>query len=122
MRIPLNVTRSGIFVQGATVASNDTVCSIELSPFIYGVTWHVESYRIRTNSPQTYGPSRFWLFRDFIADTNEVDSTYDGDGSTDPDAGIDLSGSQKLIAYWTGADLGSQAQITLRGTVETGRN
>jgi hypothetical protein len=122
MKIALNVTKTATFVIGPSGASNDTYAQVELSPYIYGVTWNVESYRIKTNSPQTYGVSKFWLYRDFVADTNEVDSTFNGDGETDPDAGLTVSGSQKLIAYWTGADAGSQAQITLRGTVETGRN
>jgi hypothetical protein len=121
MKIDLNVTRTATFVAGPSGASNDTVAQVEMSPYVYGVTWNVQSYRIRTNSAQTFGSSRFYLYRDFVSATNEVDSTYDGDGSTDPDANIEVTGSQKLIAYWTGGDLGATAQITLRGTVETGR-
>lgn len=122
MKIDLNVTRTATFVAGPSGATNDTIAQVELSPYVYGVTWRIESYRIRTDSAQTFGASRFWLYRDFVTTTNEIDSTYDGDGSTDPNAGIDLQGSQKVIAYWTGGDLGATAQITLRGTAETGRN
>jgi hypothetical protein len=121
MKIDLNVTKTATFVAGPSGASNDTIAQVELSPYVYGVTWHIESYRIRTDSAQTYGPSKFYLYRDFVTTTNEVDSTYDGDSSTDPAANVDLTGSQKVIAYWTGGDLGAIAQITLRGTIETGR-
>lgn len=121
MKINLNVTKSATFVAGPSGVSNDTIAQVEFSPYVYGVIWNIESYRIRTDSAQTYGPSRFWIYRDFVATTNEIDSTYDGDGSTDPNAAIELQGSQKIIAYWTGGDLNATAQITLRGTVETGR-
>lgn len=53
-------------------------------------------------------------------DANLVDGTFTGElDSTSRVDGIPLSNGQKIIAVWTGADVGATATLSILGTVTT---
>jgi hypothetical protein len=120
MKIDLNESRQTVFAINASGLTNDTSAECELRNDIYGSEWHVKTVIISTNSPQTYGQSRFWLYLNVKTPGGIRDSTYLGDGSTS-ETDITMRASDKLIAHWDGADAGTYATITILGDKETGR-
>jgi hypothetical protein len=103
-----------------TGTANDTTAQCEIRNDIYGTQWKVETVQISTDSVQTYGPSRFYLYLNSITPGGLRDSTYQGDGSTS-ETNIPMRAGDKLVGIWTGGDAGAYATLTIRGQKETGR-
>lgn len=103
-----------------TGIGNATIAQCELRNDIYGSEWDVTNVQISTDSIQTYGVSQFTLYLNSITPGGMRDSTYSGDGSTS-ETNIHMRAGDRLVGIWTGADTGSHATLTIRGSKETGR-
>jgi hypothetical protein len=116
VKVDLYESQSGVFVG----TGNLTVAQVEIRNDIYGTLWTVKTIQISTDSPETYGSSKFILYLNSVTPGGIRDSTYQGDGSTS-ETEIIMRAGDKLIGIWTGGDAGSNATLTIRGDKETGR-
>jgi hypothetical protein len=116
MIIDLYESRNATFVGTGNLAT----AQVEIRNDIYGTHWTVKTVQISTDSPQTYGASRFLLYLNSVTAGGIRDSTYQGDGATS-ETEIKMRAGDKLIGIWTGGDAGSIATLTIRGDSETGR-
>jgi hypothetical protein len=120
MIVDLYESKQAVFAINASGLTNDTSAECEIRNDIYGTEWTFKTVVITTNSPQTYGQSRFLLYLNVKTPGGIRDSTYLGDGSTS-ETNIRMRAGDRLIAHWDGGDAGSYATVTIHGDKETGR-
>jgi carotenoid cleavage dioxygenase-like enzyme len=116
VKIDLYESQSAVFVGTGNLA----VAQVEIRNDVYGTKWTVKTVQVNTDSLQTYGSSKFYLYLNSITPGGIRDSTYQGDGSTS-ETEIIMRAGDRLVGIWTGGDPGSNATLTIRGDKETGR-
>lgn len=104
--------KTPLYQSGSATADANGTATVMLGPLRAFEIWEITGSSV-TNSSTTADPKCI-VYRNHVAPSNIVGSTYSGRQDSGP-ANERLMSGEKLIAQWTGADVGSACQFNVSG-------
>lgn len=104
-KVPLSQSNDG------TVASTG-IATVSLGPMTAFESWEVNRITVASASSVLVPTAR--VYRGAVAESRLIDGTYTGTLDT-TDVALSLRAGDKVVAQWTGADVGSRCTLTLEG-------
>lgn len=113
-RIPLETAKSAEFF---VHPDGITRAQLEIGPDRARINWHIE--RVTTQVSGNQGKqSDLRIYKNSVTPSRLVTSTYTADSNADDAVNLDVRAQEKLIAVWTGADVGAIATLIVLGEIE----
>lgn len=102
----------------ATVAANG-IATVVLGPGV-GQRWLIKTAAVSTSTSVLVPLCKLYVGGGITPlENNLIDGTYSGNLDSTDLAEFPISNGQKIIAQWTGADVGAKATLSIFGIVRT---